>query len=248
MTIIPKSIVGVATRLTEQDDCDIPLTTPNRMLADNGFIKVSFEPDVEDGAEIISYLADGSICVQDMDDPRIKGWKTTLQICLINPLYSTMLIGGATLLDENAEVKGGVFPGFGAPGKRNSKQFEVWARNADRSGCINGQRARYVRWLAPRTVAWKPSDALTFEKGAHQTLGFEGYAEANENFTPVLGLDPAVDENAPAADQDNNPPAGTAFDPDLNYADVLSFRNHGGLGFVGSNTLPAFAAAGSFAA
>ena len=250
MAVVPKSIRGPAYRVTCQDECDVPLTTPNRMLAGNGFLEIGLQPDVEDGDEVIVYLADGSICVQDMDDPRIKGWNVTLKTCAVDPLISELLIGGTTLVDAAGMVKGGWFPGITATGKRNSKQFEVWARNGDKGACVMPGETpdKYARFTLPRTIAWTLDDGFEFTRNGHQMLSFKGYAESNPNWLPVLGLDPAVDENAPAADQVNQPPVGTVFDPDFNYNDVLAGRAHGALGWIGSNTLPTFAAAGQYAA
>ncbi len=251
--IIPSSVVGIGQRFTAQDACDVPLTTANRMLSDNAFMMISFEPDVEDGAEIVEYLADGSICIHDKDDPRLKGFMVKQKICSLNPLYIEMLTGGAALRDTAGDIYGGVIrDGLCSTvgGKRNSVQVEVWARNSNKDACdIAGNTgAAYARWIAPRVSAWKHTNAIEFSKGNAQHLEFEGYAQSNRLFVPALGLDPNVDENAPVAQQTDRPPAGTAFDPDLNFSAVEAFRDCGVLGWVGTNTLPAMTAAGSYAA
>jgi len=246
--VVPKSIRGFSYRITAQDECDIPLTTPNRMLAGNGFINITVSPDVEEGDVLDVYLADGSLCISDRDDPRIKGWNITMQLCAVDALVSEMLIGGAILLYQAGDESGGWYPTEAVSGRRNSKQFEVWALNQDRGVCVTGTDipANYVRWIMPRTVSWAPAEDLTFERNGHQSIGFTGYSEGNVNFTPVLGLNPAVAEGS--GGETNNAPQGTAFDPDLNFSHVASARQNGGLGWIGSNTLPTFNALGQYAA
>jgi len=173
----PTSVRGIAMRATRQDVCDVvDMAQPNRMLATDGFVRINLSPDIEQAAEILIKKADGGICFQDRDTPYIKGWNMEVQFCKIEPAFQEMLIGGQLLVDDGGVIKGGWMPGIEATTQEGSVQLEVWSKNTDRTACtaLGGAASakRFVRFVLPRTVTWTVSEDLTFEDGAHQTLGF----------------------------------------------------------------------------
>lgn len=243
--VVPRSIRGVAFRMGRHDDCDIPVTTPNRALAQTCFLKVGFNPDVEDGEEITVKCADDSLLIQDFGDDRIKGWEISLMIGYNDPAIVEMALENTSLLNEAGDTIGSMFPDFTREGRKDSLQFDAWARNADRSMCtVDGVPSRYVRYISPRAYNWMIDEGLDLENGGHQTIGLKGYSQANPNYFPILGLDPSVEEGS--GNEGGTPPAGTAFDPDLNFEMVQAIRAAGGFGWIATNSLPTTSELGGY--
>jgi hypothetical protein len=117
-------VLGKRIRVTKLDDCgNVPLTgTADSALVTDGFISVNLSAEVEDGTEIITRKADGSLCVNEKAADSFKRFTLELEFCGVNPSLLSLV--------TNAEVynKGGNTIGFTVPEGTIDKKFalELW--------------------------------------------------------------------------------------------------------------------------
>lgn len=98
-----RSIKGKVMRITRLDDCGNLITGPNAFVVSEGFIKVTWAPEVEKGEEYTQKNAWGDFCISEKDPDRVKWINTTIQLCEIDPAILD-IIGGADPLTGPATL------------------------------------------------------------------------------------------------------------------------------------------------
>lgn len=101
-------VLGKMIRVTTLDDCgNAPAAaTPNAYVATNGFISVTLSAEVEDGAEIVTKKADGSLCVNERLASNFKRFTIEMEFCGVNPALKTLLTNAEAYLDYAGDTAG----------------------------------------------------------------------------------------------------------------------------------------------
>lgn len=129
-------LLGKRLRVTTLDECgNYPASsTPDSNLATDGFITVSLSSEVEDGAEIITKKADGSLCVNEKFADSFKRFTVGMEFCGVNPSLMAMISNAEPYNDYAGDVAG-----FTVPEGVIDKQFafELWTGMAG-AVCVPG--------------------------------------------------------------------------------------------------------------
>jgi hypothetical protein len=131
-------IKGTIMRIVKVDTCGVPVTgtgpTGGLCVVTKGFVQVAQEPQYEDGQEFVERTADGTLCVNEKDDPVLKRMQLTIDFCSVDPAAAAY-ISSARLLDTASPATTGT--GFavteGTPTNRYS--LEVWQKVAGSGAC-----------------------------------------------------------------------------------------------------------------
>jgi hypothetical protein len=101
-------LLGKRLRITLLDECGAvyPAAHPDAVLATNGFITVSLSSQVEEGAEIITKKADGSLCVNEKIASSFKRFDVEAEFCGVNPSLVAMVTNADTYADYADDVAG----------------------------------------------------------------------------------------------------------------------------------------------
>ena len=165
MTICcPKSIKGLAIRVTRTDICGVPesIFTPQTRLTTKGFVSLGLTPNIEAGEEITVKNADGSLCVTDKDPDQLKWFDLEMLLCGI-PLPLLEMLLGVTLLLDGLNSVGGVLPSRASQIDQLPRQVEIWSRNKDAAACAPGATpVPYVHFGLPLTRNWQVGGNKTF--------------------------------------------------------------------------------------
>lgn len=105
-------LLGKRMRVTRLDDCgNVPASgTADSIVVTNGFMTVSLSSEVEDGAEIITKKADGSLCVNEMLASSFKRFTLEVEFCGVDPGLLSLVTNGAAYADYNGDTAGIVIP------------------------------------------------------------------------------------------------------------------------------------------
>jgi len=196
MTICcPKSIKGLAIRVTRTDVCGVPEaeTIAQSRIATNGFVTMTLSPNIETGEAITVKNADGSFCVVDEDPDLLRGFDLELLLCGVpTPLLEMLL--GASVLTDGPDTVGGVLPSRANQTNLLPRQIEIWSRNKDATACAPGSSpVPYVEWLLPLTRKWNLGGSLAFSI-SNLEVTLTGFAEESPGYeTSVAGEWSAAD-------------------------------------------------------
>ena len=196
MTICcPKSIKGLAIRVTRTDVCGVPEaeTIAQSRIATNGFVTMTLSPNIETGEAITVKNADGSFCVVDEDPDLLRGFDLELLLCGVpTPLLEMLL--GASVLTDGPDTVGGVLPSRANQTNLLPRQIEIWSRNKDATACAPGASpVPYVEWLLPLTRKWNLGGSLAFSI-SNLEVTLTGFAEESPGYeTSVAGEWSAAD-------------------------------------------------------
>lgn len=243
----PKSIQGLALRATRNDICDIALDplVPNSRFQVGTFMELTLSPDMEGGEDTTMKAANGSICIRHKDADRLKGFEATLKICGLPLPQMEMLLDTAVLLDDDANMVGGVLRESKGSAEPASKSLEIWSLNVA-SRCIPGQAGAgvYIHWLLPRSTNWELSGDIAFNQSAME-LELTGYIENNPNWFPSYPGDD-FPSYVPGGGDPDSQPSGVAgpvlpfgIEPDgWTLADQAAIQAGGPLAWRATNALP----------
>lgn len=188
MTICcPKSIKGLAIRVTRTDVCGVPEaeTVAQSRIVTNGFISLSLSASVEDGEALTVKNADGSFCIVDNDPDLLRGFDLELLLCGVPTALLEMLLGAAAL-STGANIVGGVLPSRANQATALPRQIEVWSKNKDADSCAPGAEAvPYVQWLLPLTRNWNLGGSVEFSI-SNLELTLTGFGEESPGFEPSV--------------------------------------------------------------
>lgn len=203
-----KVVRGKVARATKVDRCGKPLAGEKAMIVTDGFVRVRYTPNMEDGEDKVIKNANGDPCVVDRTAPSYKWWDIEAEFCEVDPELFGMATGQQQVLDYAQKAKG----------LRFSKKvpvddgiaLEVWSGTAgddcdeplDDSMLESEPIFSYGYWLAPAIVEGVISeieisaDAATFTLTGRAVSGprwgrgpYEVVAEDADN-TPGRLLDP----------------------------------------------------------
>jgi hypothetical protein len=165
-------IKGTMLRLVKVDICGNPVTGTNSMVvATKGFVQVVQEPQYEDGEEFFERTADGSVCVNQKDDPTLKRMQLTVDWCEVNVSAMAYVLSARELTLGSAPTTGfGFVVSEGQPTNRFS--MEIWQRVAGSGACDASGLQRYVYNAWPN-IGSVQLGSYTIENG-RSTLQFIG--------------------------------------------------------------------------
>jgi hypothetical protein len=197
-------VLGKRLRATSLDECgNTPASgTANSVVTTGGFISVKLSSEVEDGVEIITRKADGSLCVNEMGDPSFKRFTVEMEFCGVDP--------GLISLVTNAEIYENYLNdpiGFTVPEGTISSRFglELWT-GLSGAVCDAGADTASGYLLLPLVAAGVLSDISVDGENA-VTFGMSGAFTRGGNSWGVGPYNVMRDEaSAPA-------PLPTALDP-----------------------------------
>ncbi len=156
-------IKGTALRIVKLDACGNPVTGASSLvIVTKSFVQVQMEPQYEDGVEFFERTADGSICVNQKDDPALKRFNLTIDFCEVN-VSGVAFVTSARELTLGAPTTGyGFAVSEGNPTNRFS--LEVWQQVAGSGACDASGAQRYIYNAWPNVGAAKFGN-YTIENG-----------------------------------------------------------------------------------
>ena len=151
-------------RVVKVDACGLPVTgSGSLVIVSKGFVQVQNEPQYEDGEEFFERTADGTVCVNQKDDPVLKRLQCTIDFCEVNTTMFAYIASARELTVGGAGVTGAGFAiAEGSPTNRYS--LEVWQRVAGSGACDASGAQRYIYNAWPNLGASKLG-SYTIENG-----------------------------------------------------------------------------------
>lgn len=138
-------IKGTVYRMNKLDVCGNPVTGAGNSIVSKAFVQVQNDPQYEDGTEFFMRTADGSVCVNQKDDPVLKRFQVTIDFCEVNVTGASYMMSARELAVTNTGY--GFAVSEGQPANRYS--LEVWQQVAGSGSCdpVTGvQRYIYHAW------------------------------------------------------------------------------------------------------
>jgi hypothetical protein len=153
-------IKGTHYRIVKLDACGNPVTgTGSMVIVSKGFVQVQMDPQYEDGTEFFERTADGSICVNQKDDPVLKRMQLQIDFCEINTTGASYIASARELTANAAGVTGMGFAfSEGTPSNRYS--LEVWQKVAGSGSCDPSGLQRYIYNAWPNVGSTKVGQYL----------------------------------------------------------------------------------------
>lgn len=148
-------IKGTHLRVVKLDACGIPVTgTGSMVVVTKGFVQVNLEPQYEDGEEFFERTADGTVCVNQKDDPVLKRYMATIDFCEVNTTMYAFMASARELTVNAAGVTGMGFA-FAEGSPTNRYSLEVWQKVAGSGACDATGAQRYIYNAIPNLGASK---------------------------------------------------------------------------------------------
>lgn len=197
-------LLGKRIRAVSLDNCgNVPASgAEDSMVATDGFTTVSLSSEVEDGTEIITRKADGSLCVNEMTAPSFKRFTIEMEFCEVDP--GLLAITTNAEIYENYEaVAAGIVVPEGTINKRFS--LELWTGLSGEQ-CAPGVEEASGYMLLPFVQAGVLGD-LTIDGENAITFSMTGAYTKGGNNWGVGPFNVMVDEEGAPA------PLPTALDP-----------------------------------
>lgn len=140
-------LLGKRLRVTTLDECGALPTSgaTDAVLATDGFITLSLSSEIEEGAEILTTKADGSLCVNEKKADSFKRFTMEIEFCGVNPSLLAMVSNAEPYNNYAGDVAG-----FTVPEGEIAKFFslELWTGMAG-GVCVPGQEAAGGYMLLP---------------------------------------------------------------------------------------------------
>lgn len=191
MTIsCPKSVNGIALRITQTDACGKPVdveSVENSQVVTSGFVSLGIAPNIEAGSEITVKKADGTLCIARKQGDQLKWLDLTLELCGIPFPALSLLLGAVALTDESANIVGGALPSRDAQSGDGISpvQLEIWSINADSTACSGDSGEAYIQWVVPLARNFQLNGDITFSEDA-ANLTLVGLGEAAGGFESAV--------------------------------------------------------------
>jgi hypothetical protein len=135
-------------RVVMLNSCGNPVTgTGGMQVVSKSFVQVAMAPQYETGVEFFDRTADGSVCVNQMDDPVLKRMQNTIDFCEVNQTGQSYMMSARELATGAPTTGTGFAMGEGLASNRWS--LEVWQQVAGSGACdpVTGlQRYIYNAW------------------------------------------------------------------------------------------------------
>lgn len=100
------SVRGRVLRATRVDNCGNPVEGTCSQVVTDGFVSISFSPEIEDGEEITVKKANGQLCVSDQGCSELKWINVEAEFCQVDPDLFSMMTGYPTVLDWQGDAVG----------------------------------------------------------------------------------------------------------------------------------------------
>lgn len=173
-------VLGKRVRVTKLDACGEPYaaSTADAMAVTNGFISVALSSEVEDGAEILTRRADGSICVNERQSSTFKRFTAEIEFCGVDAGLLS-LVTNAETYDNYAGDPNGIV----VPEGTISKNFalELWT-GLSGAACQPGAEEAsgylllpYLRAGVLGDISVDGENAVTFSMTGAYTKGGNGW-------------------------------------------------------------------------
>ena len=196
-------ILGKRIRVTKLDKCGrVPASaTADAWLATDGFISVTLSSEVEEGTEIITRKADGSLCVNEKSSDSFKRFTLEMEFCGVNPSLLGMVSNAEPYVDAATEVAG-ITVAEGTLEKAFS--FELWTGLSGASCGAGADEASgylllpFVQAGVLGDIAVDGENAVTFSITGAYTKGGNGWGVGpydvvlDNASTPVAGKLPTA--------------------------------------------------------
>lgn len=190
-------VLGKRIRVTSLDQCGtVPASgTEGAVVATNGFISLTLSSEIEDGAEIITRKADGSLCVNEMTAASFKRFNLEMEFCGVDPGLLSLVTNGEAYLDYNGDTAGIVIP----EGTIETKfALEMWSglsgaacpTGVDITECSGYLLLPFVQSGVLGDIEINGEDAITFSMTGAFTKGGNGWGVGPYNVV-LDGSDPA---------------------------------------------------------
>lgn len=180
------SIQGVSIRVTRLDAAGNLLTAPGDSYTTNGFMRLSFTPEYEEGDEIVEKAANGTVCVSYRAPDTLKRVTLEVAICEPDPELTQLMSGGlllrknmGTFASPDRKSVGWSSPNIGDDPAGFGVAIECWS-----FAVKDGKRAAtlpYFHWVFPYCRLRLTGDRV-IENGMLATT-FEGYGIGNSLFS-----------------------------------------------------------------
>lgn len=190
-------ILGKRLRVTTLDNCGVPLAagTADAQLVTDGFITVTMSAEVEDGAEIITKKADGTLCVNEKLASSFKRFTTEIDFCGVNPSLLSLVTNAKAYNDYTVANVAGITIGEGTISKKFA--LELWT-GISGAACLPGAAFLGGYLLLPFVNAGIIGDitvdgenAVTFSMKSAYTRGGNAWGTGPYNVLTGLTANPA---------------------------------------------------------
>lgn len=169
-------LLGKRIRATRLDECGrVPAPgTANSFLATNGFVSIKLSSETEDGSEIITRKADGSLCVNEKYSDSFKRFTLEMEFCEVNPSLLEIVSNAIPYNDHRGDVAG-----FTVPEGDMTEKFslELWTGLANQA-CGDGDDEASGYMLLPFVqsgvigdIEINGEDSVTFTLSGAYTKG-----------------------------------------------------------------------------
>lgn len=186
-------VLGKRLRGVVLDECgNLPASgAADSMVVTDGFVSVSLSAEVEDGTEIITKKADGSLCVNEMTAASFKRFTVEAEFCGVDP--------GLLAVTTNAEIYENyesIAAGIVVPEGTINKKFslEVWT-GLSGEACAPGEEEASGYMLLPFVQAGVLGDitvdgenAVTFSMTGAYTKGGNAWGVGPFNVVADTGV------------------------------------------------------------
>lgn len=189
-------VLGKRIRMTVVDECgNLPASgAEDMMVVTDGFISVALSAEVEDGTEIITKKADGSMCVNEMTASSFKRFTIEMEFCGVDP-GSLSVSTNAEIYENYEAIAAGIVVPEGTINKKFS--LELWT-GLSGEACASGEEEASGYMLLPFIQAGVLGDitidgenAVTFSMTGAYTKGGNAWG-TGPYFVMADGVDPAV--------------------------------------------------------
>lgn len=170
------SIKGLAMRATRLDACGQWASGGSAMATTDGFVRVQFSAEIEEGEEFQVKTAGGRLCVSEKDCSSLKWLNVEAEFCQVDPELFELLTGNRIVEDWEGEAVGFTISEDLACGINFA--LEIWTQVS--GGACGGTGYRYVYWLFPYVTNGIMGD-VAFENGP-TTFTVTANTDANENW------------------------------------------------------------------
>ena len=133
------------------------------VITTKGFVQVAMEPQYEDGVEFFERTADGTVCVNQKDEPVLKLFQLTIDFCEVNSTMFAFMSSARELTASAAGVTGFGFA-FAEGQPTNRYSLEVWQKVAGSGACSASGVQQYIYNAWPNVGASKIG-SMTIENG-----------------------------------------------------------------------------------
>jgi hypothetical protein len=196
-------VLGKRIRVVALDNCgNLPASGDlTSVVATDGFISVTLTSEIEDGTEIITRKADGSLCVNERTSDSFKRFTLEMEFCGVDPDLLSVTTNAEPYADYDLE-NAGFTVAEGTIDKRFS--FELWTGLSGRA-CEEGDEEASGYLLLPFVNAGVLGDIEVTGEDA-VTFSMEGAFTKGGNAWGVGPFNVLMDTGVPS-------PLPTALDP-----------------------------------